>query len=438
MKNIKDIKYTFFVTIMAVIMFTACGISSSDLSEPASVNPEEISKDSEQTEKASAESEIPKGEENTESVSEDQTADADKDTDNVKVRYPDSRYAEEVDEKLGISSAGNYIKTRETDNKSGDVIDTSIYKDKNAIVKIVTEDYGSEGRIVSESYYSGDKTAYIRQYKTDIYGINSSYDEADLGDIDGEYSKEVMEKAETALKDARANKGLTLLYGYAGDEQGGVLKNVTVNIRNVEGNYNSEAVTDGDGYYSFSVPQKDDTYNLTFTYDTWAVSSLNDVHIVPGTPEYSLGRVYVAPAGNSIHETDVYLLNVNSRSPVSLKKGEYAAVLTSDDPAMSMRLVDMDKQDSRTGKEIKFDPSKGKNGFALFVEDDDHLLRDDMAGNIGRTYMTVTIYDKDGIVAAYREPSGRLGTLWKVCTIDNSGDIAISGIMYTDSKGWNW
>ena len=59
-------------------------------------------------------------------------------------------------------------------------------------------------------------------------------------------------------------------------------------------------------------------------------------------------------------------------------------------------------------------------------------------GNIGRTYMTVTIYDKDGIVAAYREPSGRLGTLWKVCTIDNSGDIAISGIMYTDSKGWNW
>ena len=32
---------------------------------------------------------------------------------------------------------------------------------------------------------------------------NSSYDEADLGDTEGEYSKEVMEKAETALKDAK-------------------------------------------------------------------------------------------------------------------------------------------------------------------------------------------------------------------------------------------
>lgn len=438
MKNKNDIKYAIFVIMLSSIMLTACGISGADFSEPATGNTEEISEANAEEEEASIEGVAEKSEDTGESVSEDISGDKAEDADKDKVSYPDSDYAEEIDEKLGSSSAGNYTKTRETDNKSGDVIDTSVYKDKNAIVKIVTEDYGSEGRIVSEIYYSGDKTAFIRQYKTDIYGINSSYKEADLSDTDGEYSKEVMEQAESVLKDARGNKGMTFLYGYVGDEQGGVLKNVTVNIRNVDGSYSSEAVTDGDGYYSFNVPQKDDTYNLTYTYDTWAVSSLNDVHIVPGTPEYSLGRVYVAPAGNGIHETDVYLLNANSRSPVSIKKGEYVAVLTSDDPAMSMRLVDTEKQDSRTGREIKFDPSKSKNGFALFVEDGNHLSNDDMAGNIGRTYMTVTIYDKDGIVAAYREPSGRLGTLWKVCTVDNAGDIAISGIMYTDSKGWSW
>ena len=356
----------------------------------------------------------------------------------VSVDYPDKAYADDTDKKLEASSTGYYTKTRTNDKKSGDIVDTAIFKDKGNIVKIIREDYGSEGRMVSEYYYNGDKTVYMRQHKTDIYGINSSVKEADLTDAEADYTKEVMAESDEALKEAAKDTGKTLLYGYAGDEQGGVLKNVTVKLRNVDGDYTDETTTDGDGYYTFSVPQKDDTYNLTYIYGDCIPSSLNDVHIIPGTPEYSLGRCFVAPEGQGIHETDVYLLNANKKSPVSLKDGEYAAVLTSDDGKMTMRMVNTDDQKYETGIQIKFDPSKSKKGYALFVEDEAYLSKDDMAGNIGRTYMTVTIYDKDGIVAAYREPSGRLGTLWKVCDIDEKGDIAISGIMFTDTKGWAW
>ena len=359
-------------------------------------------------------------------------------TGEVKTIYPDLAYADETDEKIAISSTDNYIKTRENDNKSGDIVDASIYKDNNGIVKIITEDYGSEGRIVSEYYYNGDNVAYMKQYKTDIYGIGSSFEEADLEDIDADYTDEVLENADEALKKAKKNTGQTLLYGYVGDEQGGILKNVSVKLRNVAGDYTDEAVTDDDGYYDFNIPQKDDTYNLTFTYDNCIPSTENDVHITPGTPEYSLGRVYVAPEGNGVHDTDIYLMNVNSKSPVNLKDGEYAAELSSDNASMILRLVDLDDQSCETGGQIKINYSKSKKGYALFVEDGEYLSKDDMAGSIGRTYMTVTIFDKNGIVAAFREPSGRLGTLWKVCTIDDNGDIDISGLMYTDSKGWTW
>ncbi|MBR1523963.1 MAG: hypothetical protein IJ641_05865, partial [Lachnospiraceae bacterium] len=186
------------------------------------------------------------------------------------------------------------------------------------------------------------------------------------------------------------------------------------------------------------LPQTDETYNLTYTYGSYLVSSLNDVHIVPGTPEYSLGRVYVAPEGHAVHDTDVYLLNANAKPPVKLKDGEYAVVLTSDVSDISMKLVNRDDQSYETGNQIKIDPSKSKAGYVLFVEDDANLSKDDMSGNMGRSNINVTIFDKDGIVAAYLMPVGRLGTIWRVCDINSAGDISVSGIMYTDASGWNW
>ena len=65
-----------------------------------------------------------------------------------------------------------------------------------------------------------------------------------------------------------------------------------------------------------------------------------------------------------------------------------------------------------------------------------NIGKDDMAGAMGRFYTRVTVYDKNGIKAAFIVPIGRLGTLWRVCDIDPDGDIAMSGIMYTDTKGW--
>lgn len=352
-----------------------------------------------------------------------------------EVAYPDKKYAEETDSKLSSSSVSTF-RTRTDDPDSGDIVDTTVYKIDGKIVKIVKEDYGSDGRIVDEYYYNGDSVAYMRQYKTDIYGIYSTYSEANLGDKEADYTSGLFAEAKTVLNDEKSDKGNVVLYGYAGDEQGGVLANVTVNIRDVAGKRNYETTTDGDGYYSFELPQTDETYNVTYTYDGCAVTSLNDVHIVPGTPEYSLGRIFVAPAGQGVHDTDVYLLNANEKSPVKLKAGEYLAVITSDDPSMTLRLVDKEKQKSETGNSIKFDPSKCEAGYALFAEDTANISKDDMSGAMGRTYMRVTIYNESGIKAAYVVPAGRLGTLWKVCDAAGNGDLAISGIMYTDTKDW--
>ena len=354
--------------------------------------------------------------------------------------YPDRDYADAADERIRTGET-SYVRVRGTDEESGDIVDTSIYRADGEIIKIITEDYGSDGRIVSSYYYGDGNVVYMTQYKTDIYGIGSTYTEADLSDPEADYTIGVLEKGEKALHDAGQNKGMALLYGYAGDEQGGVLQNVTVKLRNRAGDHSDETVTDGDGFYSFEVPQAEDTYDLTYTYGSYMVSSLNDVHIVPGTPEYSLGRVYVAPEGQGVHETDVYLMDPGAYSPVSLKDDELAAVIEGDEfstAALSLRAVNKDDRKYQYGTAVSFDLKKSSSGYSLFVEDTGNLGRDDMSGAMGRGYVRVTIYDKDGIVAAYPVPAGRLGTLWRVCDIDSDGDTGISGIMYTDTAGWSW
>ncbi|MBQ9607493.1 MAG: carboxypeptidase regulatory-like domain-containing protein [Lachnospiraceae bacterium] len=413
-------KYRAAIIIAAAITLAACGTETTEADLP---------KVSEET--SEVKSEEPS---KTEAASEKKQSDK---ADTATI-YPDRDYAEDIDEKLAASSADNYVRTRGSDSGSGDIVDTSIFKIKGDIVRIITEDYGSDGLITSEYYYNNGNVAFMKQHKTDIYGINSTYTEADLSDIEADYTTGVLEQADNTLTESKKNTGKALLYGYAGDEQGGVLANVNVKLRNLAGDVNMETVTDGDGYYTFELPQTDETYNLTYTYGSYLVSSLNDVHIVPGTPEYSLGRVYVAPEGHAVHDTDVYLLNANTKPPVKLKDGEYAVVLTSDVPDISMKLVSRDDQSYETGNQIKIDPSKSKAGYVLFVEDDANLSKDDMSGNMGRSNINVTIFDKDGIVAAYLMPVGRLGTIWRVCDINSAGDISVSGIMYTDASGWNW
>ncbi|MCR5775126.1 MAG: carboxypeptidase-like regulatory domain-containing protein [Lachnospiraceae bacterium] len=369
--------------------------------------------------------------EGTSDVKEEATGAAGKDK--AAVKYPDKEYADLIDESLLKTEL---VRVRETDPQSGDIVDMSVYRMKDEVVKAVTEDYGSDGRIVTEYYFKDGFTAYMKQYRTDVYCTGSEYEEADLEDKEAEYTSGIAEKAEEILEKAAKEEGKTVLYGYAGDEQGGVLKNVTVNIRNVAGDYSDETKTNDDGYYTLEVPQKEETYNLTYSYDTYLVSSINDVHIVPGIPEYSLGKVYVAPEGHNIHDTDTYLLNANAKAPDKLGKGEYQAVVTADIP-VQLKVVDKKDQSYETGTGVKIDPSDSEAGYGVYVEDSSNIKKDDMAGNMGRAYVNVTIYDKSGIVAAYLVPAGRLGTIWRVCDIDPDGNISISGIMYTGSEGWD-
>lgn len=424
--------YTMTAVLISMAMIPGCAAQSGAVTEQLSeASGEESRGTADASDKAVEEKDTGSADKASASANKAESTDL-----SEEAAYPDKEYAEETDSRLSTASAVNYFRTRTDDPDSGDIVDTTVYKIDGKIVKIVKEDYGSDGRIVDEYYYNGDSVAYMRQYKTDIYGIYSVYSEANLGDKEADYTSGLFAEAKKILNDEKSDKGNVILYGYAGDEQGGILANVTVNIRDVAGKRNYETTTDGDGYYSFELPQTDETYNITYSYDGCAVTSLNDVHIVPGTPEYSLGRIFVAPAGQGVHDTDVYLMNINDKSPVKLKSGEYAAVITSDDPSMTLRLVDKEKQKSETGNSIKFDPSKCEAGYALFAEDTANISKDDMAGTMGRTYMRVTVYDESGIKAAYVVPAGRLGTLWKVCDIESNGDLAISGIMYVDTKDW--
>ncbi|MCR5746556.1 MAG: carboxypeptidase-like regulatory domain-containing protein [Lachnospiraceae bacterium] len=421
----------------AAIAITACSEVKENALPEAAATTENVSQDE-------TESEEKQTEESTEDIksgsakTDEQTSEAvSGNGEKISVKYPDTDLAKKTDEAISASKDITYTRTRATDKKSGDVVDTSIYKDKKGnIIKVITEDHGSDGLICTEYYFNSDQVVYIKQSKSDIYGTGASYTEADMTDPEAKYTKGYIEAADTILKSAKADKGKVTLYGYVGDEQGGITKNATVSLRNVAGDVTAETTTNGDGYYTFELPQTEDTYNLSYTYGDNLVSTLNDVHIIPGTPEYSLGKVYVAPAGYAVHDTDTYLLNANLKSPVSLKDGEYAVVLTSEDTAMTMKLVNTEDQSNKSGNQITFDPAKSKSGYRLFVEDGGNIGKDDMSGNMGKTNVTVTIYDKNGIKAAYREPVGRLGTLWSVCDVNNAGDIAISGIMYTDTKGW--
>ncbi|MBO6147022.1 MAG: hypothetical protein J6O70_05550, partial [Lachnospiraceae bacterium] len=73
-------------------------------------------------------------------VKEDEVTD--KDTPST---YPDEKYAEETDKALAST---DYTRTRAADKGSGDIVDTSVYKDADGnIVKVVTDDYGSDGLI---------------------------------------------------------------------------------------------------------------------------------------------------------------------------------------------------------------------------------------------------------------------------------------------------
>ena len=362
-------------------------------------------------------------------VKEDEVTD--KDTSSA---YPDEKYAEETDKALAST---DYTRTRAADKSSGDTVDTSVYKDQDGnIVKVMTEDYGSDGLISTEYYYKSEDVVYIKQNKTDIYGTGPSDTDVDLSDPEADYTANLIRQADKVLIAAKKDNGKVLLYGYVGDEQGGIVKNATVNLRNVAGDFNAEEITNGDGYYTFELPQNEDTYSLTYTYGDNLVSSLNDVHIIPGTPEYSLGRVYVAPAGAGIHDTDTYLLNPNVKAPVDLKEGEYVAVITAEAPDITMKLISKDDNSRKTGNIVVFDPSDSKSGYVLFVEDGTNIGKDDMSGNMGKSSAIVTIFDKNGIKAAYLAPVGRLGTLWRVCDIDSSGNTDVSGILYTDTKGW--
>ncbi len=417
------------ILITAAITVTACGeVKEAERPDAAETAASETG---ETADSETADDSEPKAADEGKDIPVQEDEVAEKDTASV---YPDEKYAEETDKAL---SSADYTRTRAADKDSGDIVDTSVYKNADGnIVKVVIDDYGSDGLISTEYYYKSDDVVYMKQNKTDIYGTGASYNDVDLSDPEANYTENLIKQAEKVLTAAKKDSGKVLLYGYVGDEQGGIVKNAKVNLRNVAGDFNAEEITNGDGYYTFELPQNEDTYSLRYTYGDNLESSLNDVHIIPGTPEYSLGKVYVAPAGAVIHDTDTYLLNVNVKAPVNLKEDEYAAVIIAEAPNITLRLLSKEDGDDKTGNTIVFDPSDSKAGYVLFVEDGTNIGKDDMSGNLGKSSAIVTIFDKNGIKAAYLAPVGRLGTLWRVCDIDSSGNMAMSGILYTDTKDW--
>ncbi len=419
MKN--KLLYLFITLMMIGLILTACG--GNDKETPAGKGTEAMSEEAAMT--------PPKEDDKSDPDNNTKAETADAVASDKTVRYPDSDYAKSIDSAI---SGYTYFKTRSNDKESGDLIDLSVYKDSvGNVVKLINEDYGSDGRMVTEYYFSNGEVVYIKQYKTDIYGANDEFTE---GTVSEELSDYLKEEGKKLLSSASGANGTALLYGYVGDEQGGITADVKVDLRNVAGTVNMTTTTNDDGFYTVEVPQTEDTYNLTYTYGENMVSSLNDVHIVPGTSEYSLGKVYTAPAGHAIHDTDVYLMNASLKPLEKLDDDEYMALLTSEYTTMTLKLVDKEDHERETGNQIKFEYDDSKNGYALYAEDTANIGKDDMNGNIGTSNANVVIFDKNGIVAAFVAPAGRLGSLWKICDIDEKGNISMSGILYTDTKGW--
>jgi len=360
---------------------------------------------------------------------------------------------------------------------NGATLDFTVYTDPESglIDKIVSTEYGSEGREVTGFYYKNGVLLYTYRYLDDLYGINAddarksggqrcyfindflsecyatygekneSVNAAGYKDLNPDIRKEYDEMEAELINRAYVNYNVlkdipstAKIYGYVADEQGGTLANVSVTVSSEANGYENTVITDGDGYYEFTVPVNTaDWYNLLFEYGDFAPSRLNDIYIRPRTIEYPTGVTYMAPKGSNKHDTDIYLLDVTKQSPHKLKENQYEAVLSYDNEKMSeLKPFTLDlnsgKYDNENSQVITVDSG---TDYKYFVTDQvNGKSGNDLTNDMSLSEAQVKLYNKNGLVGSFQVPVGHSGVVWEVFEIKGSEIIPSNNYYFETGK----
>ena len=360
---------------------------------------------------------------------------------------------------------------------NGATIDFTVYTDPEdgLIDKIVSTEYGSEGREVTGFYYKNGVLLYTYRYLDDLYGINAddarksggqrcyfindflsecyatygdnneSVNAAAYKDLNPDIQKEYDEMEAELINRAYINynvlkdiPSIAKIYGYVADEQGGTLANTSVTITSEANGYTDTVTSNGDGYYEFIVPVNTaDWYNLLFEYGDFAPSKLNDIYIRPRTIEYPAGVTYLAPGGANKHDTDVYLLDVTKQSPDKLKENQYEAVLTYDNEKLAgLKPFTLDlnsgKYDNDDSQVITVDSG---TDYKYFVTDQvNGKSGNNLTNDMSLSGAQVKLYNKNGLVGSFQVPVGHSGVVWEVFEIKGSEIIPSNNYYFETGK----
>lgn len=378
-----------------------------------------------------------------------------------------------VDAKL----SADYKKTLRflREDNEGSVMDVTVYIDENhkLIDKLITCEYCADGRELTEYYFEEGQLIYAYAYQNDVYGLAAdgllpgkrcyfSKDvlvECVLNDQDVDYKnvsyalkdydvmdeftktqydqleKDMINSAYTCYEAVRKVPGFAKIYGYVGDEFGGMLSNVHITLKSIAHNYSVDFDTNGDGYFEVLVPVNlEDDYGIVCKYGEFTDSTVDDIHIKPGTVEYSLGRIYMAEPGNAVHEPNTYLLNANYTSPKPLSKGEYCITFSYEDTSADLKPfgINLNSGKSNSDSMLVIKP-KAEEHYKYYVTDQ----RGGKSGNPMTYEMTssnavVRVYGETGLVASYQAPVGRAGTVWEVFEFVNGEIVPINNCFYKD------
>ena len=348
-----------------------------------------------------------------------------------KEKYEADPSYREIEDSLG-SFKLTRVRAVRKDNGSRIIADVFRNRESNEIVKIVSTEFGSLRR-VSGWYFKDGDIIYEYRYNDDIYGSNKHREEFSLKDD----SKEVMDEGYLTFDALKAVPGFARVYGYVGDEFGGVLENVCATIKSSANEYEEQVKTDGDGYYEFYVPvNSEDWYNITFTYGDYTPDSANDISITEGVTEYSCGIMYMAEDGKHVHDTDAYFMNINKEAPDRLKDGEYEAVLTYEKQSALLKSCFMSMSDGKTVMEekVRFTPNSTED-FRFYVMDEKNYGSNNMAYDMSKCDARVTVYDKDGIAFCFNAPVVHGGVVWEVFEVRYGKIVPVNNYYFETAEG---
>ena len=404
------------------------------------------------------------------------------DYDTVKFTASKRDTSKEADKKapkeIEAALAQDEVKTiRMHRSGNGATIDFTVNTDPESrmIDRIISTEYGSDGREVTGFYFKNGNLVYAYRYLNDLYGIsaedarksgglrcyftddymvecyatygenNESVTAASYKDVNEDIKKEYDDLEEELINRAYVNynalRGIpstALIYGYVADEYGGVLSNTLVTIRSEANAYEKKVVTNGDGYYEISVPvNTSDWYNMVFEYGDFAPSSVNDVYIRPRTLEYPIGVTYMAPAGQNKHDPDTYLLDVTKQSPDKLKDNQYEVVLTFNNEKiedLTPFTLDLNTGRYENNKDQVITVDKDSD-YKYFVADRKNgKAGNNLTNDMSLSEAQIKVYNKNSLVASFQVPVGRSGVVWEVFEIRGAEIIPSNNYYFESGK----